>query len=198
MKNKSVLEITVKKEINVSKNVIRWNYWDHDHLDEVHGGYEESNVLFEKNDVVFRVDKLKIPFLPFFKPITPIFMVQKDEDTMYTFAIQYGVLSKTTIVVKELERNKSEITMNYKFYLDGWRRILRPILKRLIPIWNERVWVEDFELKIRRQFVLNLGFKDFYGLPKNIKDRKVGSGKKIVLPLPRVKSSKRDTHPLKE
>jgi len=77
MKKKNILEITVKKKINVSKDVIRWNYWDHDHLDEVHGGYEESNILFEKNDVVFRVDTLKIPFIPFFKPITPVFMVKK-------------------------------------------------------------------------------------------------------------------------
>ena len=125
-------------------------------------------------------------------------MVQKDKDTLQTFAIQYGVLSKTTILIKELTKNKSEITMNYKFYLNGWRKILRPLLERLIPIWNERVWKEDLELKLRRQFVLNLGFKDFYGLPKNIKDRKVDFNRRVVLPVPRVKSSKRDMHPLKD
>jgi len=117
---------------------------------------------------------------------------------LQTFAIQYGVLSKTTILIKELTKNKSEITMNYKFYLNGWRKILRPLLERLIPIWNERVWKEDLELKLRRQFVLNLGFKDFYGLPKNIKDRKVDFNRRVVLPVPRVKSSKRDMHPLKD
>ena len=198
MKKNNILEITVKKKINVSKDVIKWNYWDHDHLDKVHGGYEESNILFEKNDVVFRVDTLKIPFMPFFKPTTPVFMVQKDNDTLQTFTIQYSVLSKTTIQVNELAKNKSEITMNYKFYLNGWRKILSPLLERLIPIWNVRVWREDLELKLRRQFVLNLGFKDFYGLPKNIEERKIDSNKEIVLPVPRVKSSKRDMHPLKD
>ena len=198
MNSEDVLEITIKKKINVSKDAIKWNYWDHDHLDEVHGGYQESNVLFEKNNIVFRVDTLKIPYVPFFKPITPIFMVQKNEDVMHTFAIQYGVLSKTTIITKELNKNKSEVTMNYKFYLNGWRKLLRPLLKRLIPIWNEKVWIEDLELKLRRQFVLNLGFKDFFGLPKNIKDRKINSNRKIILPVPRVKSSKRDMHPLKD
>ena len=38
---------------------------------------------------------------------------------------------------------------------------LRPILKILIPKWNQKVWNEDFGIKIRRQKMLDMNFKDF-------------------------------------
>lgn len=106
-------------------------------------------------------------------------------------------MSKTTITVKEINSNECRVTMNYKFYLNGWRRILRPILKRLIPKWNEKIWLEDLPIKLRRQLVRNIGFKDFYGLPKDIKDRIKTEGNEVSLPLPRIKDSNRDKHPLK-
>ena len=88
--------------------------------------------------------------------------------------------------------------MNYKFYLSGWRAILRPLLKRLIPIWNEKVWQEDLPVKLRRQKVIDMGFKDFWGLPNKVEDRKPNKTFKLNLPIPRPKNSSRDRHPLKK
>ena len=36
---------------------------------------------------------------------------------------------------------------------------------------ESKVWNEDFGIKIRRQKMLDMNFKDFVGLPKNIEDR---------------------------
>ena len=36
MSNKNILELTIKKEINCSKDVAFWNYWDHEHLNVIH------------------------------------------------------------------------------------------------------------------------------------------------------------------
>jgi hypothetical protein len=193
-----ILEINVKKTIQCSKEVAFWNYWDHEHLDVVHSGYKKSDILYDKENYLFRVDLIKIPFIPFFKFTTPIFMVQHDKNKLLTFAIQFGVISKTTITIRSLETSKSEITMNYKFYLNGWRKILKPILKRLIPIWNEKVWKEDYSVKIRRQKILDMNFRDFIGLPDLIKDRiSNGETKELKLPIPRPKNSTRDRHPIK-
>ena len=82
-------------------------------------------------------------------------MVQHDDETLYTYAIQLGVVSRTTIKIIEIESNKTKLIMNYKFVLDGIQIILYPILKFLIPKWNEKVWVEDIPLKLRRQKVLS-------------------------------------------
>ena len=130
---KEILEISIDKTIDCSKEVAQWNYWDHEHLDVIHKSYNTSDILYEKNNFLFRVDLIKIPFVPFIHFTTPIFMVQHDEDTTITYAIQFGVLSKTTITIKSISKTKCEINMNYKFHLNGWKKILKPILRKLIP-----------------------------------------------------------------
>jgi hypothetical protein len=195
---KDILEINIKKNIKCSKEVALWNYWDHEHLDVIHGGYTKSDILYDRENYLFRIDLIKIPFVPLMKFTTLIFMVQHDNDTLLVFATQFGVLSKTTITIKSLENTKCEITMNYKFYLNGWRGLLRPLLKKLIPIWNEKVWREDCPVKIRRQKILDMNFKDFVGLPEKITDRINNSKKEFKLPIPRPKNSTRDQHPLRK
>jgi len=197
MKNSDVLEVEIHKKINCSKDVALWNYWDHEHLDIVHGGYKESHILYDKNNFMFRVDNIKVPF-PFIKFQTPLFMVQHDEDTIYVYAVQIGVISKTTITVKSLNTSSCHITMNYKFYLNGWRKILKPFLKIMIPKWNEKVWLEDLPIKIRRQKVLDMNFKDFKGLPEKINEREKNKDENISFkrPIPRPINSSRDQHPL--
>ena len=86
--------------------------------------------------------------------------------------------------------------MNYKFYLNGWRKLLKFLLKKLVPIWNEKVWQEDLPVKLRRQKMLDLGFEDFIGLPKEINRRNKNEDYKLKLPIPRPKKSTRDLHPL--
>jgi hypothetical protein len=197
MKNSDVLEVEIYKEINCSKDVALWNYWDHEHLDITHSAYKESNILYDKNNFMFRVDNIKIPF-PFMNFQTPLFMVQHDEDTIYVYAVQIGVISKTTITIKSLNNSSCQIIMNYKFYLNGWRKILKPFLKIMIPKWNEKVWLEDLPIKIRRQKVLDMNFKDFKGLPEKINEREKNKDENISfkLPIPRPINSSRDQHPL--
>jgi hypothetical protein len=71
MKN-NILDVTCKKTVNVSTAVALWNYWDHEHLDVVHKGYKESNIMYERDDFMLRVDEISIPvpFIPFFKLTT--------------------------------------------------------------------------------------------------------------------------------
>ena len=196
MNKRDILEVNIKKEVECSKNVAFWNYWDHEHLDVVHDGYQQSDILYDKKNFLFRIDKIKIPVIPFLKFTTPIFMVQDTDEVLFVYAIQMGVTSKTTITIKSINKKKCEINMNYKFYLNGWRRILRPLLKRLIPKWNEKVWKEDLTVKLRRQKILNMNFKDFVGLPDEKGDRYNDDVKELKLPIPRPLKSSRDLHPL--
>jgi hypothetical protein len=196
---KSIVEVEIQKKINCSKDVIFWNYWDHEHLDVVHNNYKKSDVLYDKENFMFRVDNIQIPVFKFLKSITPIFMVQHDQNTLITFAVQFGILSKTKITVEEIDKEKSIITMNYKFELNGWKIILKPILKYLIPKWNENVWQEDLPLKLRRNKILKYNFKDFIGMPNNIADREIYNNKyNLKLPIPRPKNSSRDQHPFRK
>ena len=197
MKNK-ILEVSINKEINCSAEVAWWNYWDHEHVDVVHDAYKKSDILYDDKNFMFRIDEIKIPKIPFLTSKTSIFMVQHDKNTIFQFAVQFGIISKTTIKILSIERSICSINMNYKFYLNGWRIILKPILKKLIPIWNERVWNEDLPVKLRRQKVIDMNFKDFHGLPQNIHERKYEGPINFKLPILRSKNSRCDLHPLKK
>ena len=192
----NILEISISRNVKCSKEIAKWNYWDHEHLDVVHGGYKSVDILYDKDNFCFGYSRIKVPVVPFLYSLTPLFLVQHDDSTQFTYAIQFGVLSKTTIKIKDTSTGSCEITMNYKFYLNGWKIILKPILKMLIPVWNKKVWVEDLPVKLRRQKVLKMGFKDFHGLPDDIEQRKGHEIKKVKLPIPRPRKSSRDLHPL--
>ena len=90
---------------------------------------------------------------------------------------------------KEISKDKCLVTLNYKFKLSGIQVLLYPILKILLPIWNERAWKEDLPLKERRQKVKRMNFKDFEGLPKNIEDRKFDGEINFNIPVRRLRKS---------
>ena len=192
----NVLEVEISKKVNCSKEIAKWNYWDHEHLDVVHGGYSSVDTLYDADNFCFNYTRIKIPVIPFLSTMTPLFLVQHDEFTQFTYAIQFGVVSRTTIKIKELTKSSCEITMNYRFHLNGWKKILYPILKYLIPKWNKKVWLEDLPVKLRRQKVLEMGHRDFIGLPDDISLRENHEIRKTRLPLARPRNSSRDQHPL--
>ena len=117
MMSNNILDVTCEQTANVSRAVAFWNYWDHEHLDIIHDSYEESNIMYDRDNFIFRVDKIRIhvPFLPFIRLTTPIFMVQHDDNTLYTFAVHLGIVSKTTITIKEIMVDRCKITMRYQF-----------------------------------------------------------------------------------
>ena len=187
MKNE-ILEIEITKQVNCCKNVAFWNYWDQEHLEVVHKGYQNVQILYETDQCMFSARNIKIPLIGLWVTAS-ILMVQKDENTLVSYATQLGVLSKTTVKIKDQSKDSCEIVMHYKFYLNSWQKLLKPLLKILIPKWNEKVWIEDLPIKLRRQKVLRYNFKDFIGLPKKIEDRKYEGEIKLSIPIPRPKKS---------
>ena len=192
-----ILEKTIERNIKVSKAVVWWNYFDHEHLDVIHAGYKEAHVLFEKENYFVNIYKVKIPFVPFFCFKFPVFGFMEDEDTYVNYSFQFGIDSKLTVSVNEIKKDYCKIKMNYKFNLVGLRVIFYPLLKLMVSRWNEKVWMEDMPVKTRRQMVLRMGFKDFYGLPDKIEERFYEDTLKLNLPIKRPRHSTRDRHPLK-
>ena len=186
MSNK--FEMIFKKEINCSASVAFWNYWDQEHLEHIHDGYEKFKIIYEDKDLIFSVREVILPLIKL-KITTPIFMKQLDKNNLIAFGIIFGVLSETKVFINDIGHDKCSIKVTYKFYLNGWQKLLRPLLKYLTKKWFQKVWEEDFVLKTRRQKVLRYNFKDFVGLPKKIKDRTNNDEYILKLPLARPKNS---------
>ena len=189
-----ILHKKFKYDVPVSKEVIWWNYWDHEHLDVVHSGYKSAEIIYENEKVYLGYFTVKAPFVPFLSFSFPIFGVYENENTYVVHSFQYGIPSKFTFTTKEKENGQTELEMDYKFHLKGLNIFYYPILNFFIKKWNHRVWKEDLPLKNRRQMVLDLGFKDFHGLPDEIKDRVRKEKIKFKLPIPRPKKSPRDKY----
>ena len=49
-----IIEVSIKKKVNCSKDVAFWNYWDHEHLDVVHKGYKKSDIMYDSKNFLFR------------------------------------------------------------------------------------------------------------------------------------------------
>jgi len=191
-----ILNLTFKRKVNACAKVCLWNHWDQDHANYVHKGlYTETEIFYEDDRVILTLHRLKIPLLPFLIINTVDFVVLKDKNTVCTYGFQFGIPSLSTAVYKDIGKDKCLVTVNYKFKFSGLQILLYPLIRFLVPRWNLRTWKEDLPLKLRRQKVKRLNFKDFKGLPSKIKDRKFSGPIDFNLPISKLK---RDNNKLKK
>lgn len=184
-----VVEHNFTREVDASAAAVWWNYWDHEHLVVVHKSYTDAKILYEDQRMATLLLTYKLPIFSWIKSQSLNIMIKKDKGTIR--AINTGLLGVpvvTTIKVNEDRRDHCIIKINYRFFLLGWKQILEPFLNIMIPSWNEQVWQEDLPLKLRRSKMLRLGFRDFYGLPVKIKDRRFEDEIKFIrIPLSKLR-----------
>ena len=185
-----ILSSTFKRKVNCSASVCLWNHWDGDHINYTHKGiYSESEIFYEDDRVILFFHSLKVPLIPFLKINTIDMTVLKDKNTVCTYGFQFGIPSLSTAKYKDIAKDKCLVEVNYKFKFSGLKILLYPLIKYLIPKWNERTWNEDLPLKLRRQKVKRMNFKDYRGLPNKIKDRKFNGQIDFKLPISRLRKS---------
>jgi len=185
-----ILDVTYKRKVDCSSNVCMWNHWDHDHINYTHEGiYNESQIFYEDDRVVLFFHKLSVPLIPFLKVGTLDMTALKDKNTVVTYGFQFGIPSLSTAKYTDIGKDKCLVEVNYKFKFTGLKIILYPLIKYLIPKWNERTWQEDLPLKLRRHKVKKMNFKDFVGLPKKKKDRRFNGKTDFKLPISRLKKA---------
>ena len=142
-----ILSRTFKRRVNSSLNVCLWNHWDCDHINYVHKGfYTESEIFYEDDRFVLIFHSLKVPLIPFLKINTIDVTVLKDKNTVCTYGFQFGIPSLSTAKYKEIAKDKCLVEVNYKFKFTGLNILFYPLIKYLIPKWNERTWNEDLSL----------------------------------------------------
>ena len=193
-----ILSSTFKRKVNCSASVCLWNHWDGDHINYTHKGiYTQSEIFYEDDRVILFFHSLKVPLIPFLKVSTIDMTVLKDKNTVCTYGFQFGIPSLSTAKYKDIAKDKCLVEVNYKFKFTGLKILLYPLIKYLIPRWNERTWDEDLPLKLRRQKVKRMNFKDYRGLPNKIKDRKFSGPIDFKLPISRLKKNdnKLTNHP---
>ena len=101
----------------------------------------------------------------------------------------FGIMARLLMEYKEINPRKTKLVNTYEINLPFYLIPLKKIIKKMILKWNATNWVEDVPLKMRRMQALQLGFIDFYGIPKNQAIKNTSIKLDIKLPLPRLKDS---------
>lgn len=166
-----IVEFECERELDCAASVGVWNYWDMEHPQFVHSGMHGQDLIYETKDFNAGICWMINPMLPFIRSSSVQVIIRHDENTFVNISNYFGVPSVVSYKITEPRKDHSVYKMKYTFYLTGWRVIWAPLVKYFLPKWNLRTWTEDLPLKIRRQKVLRMGFKDFVGLPDNIEDR---------------------------
>lgn len=178
-----------ERDVDAGRAAVLWNYWDHEHLVVVHKNYTDARLIYENDAMAALLLTYRLPVFSFLRSHSLNVMIQHAPHTLKAVNIGlFGIPVLTTVRIEEDRRDHCRLRITYRFFLLGWKSALAPLLTFLVPRWNEQVWREDLPLKLRRQKMLRLGFRDFYGLPERREDRRYDGDLSFTkLPLSRLK-----------
>lgn len=151
-------------EMDCPKEVVQWNYYDHEHLIGTHYKYyDRARILAERDDWALVYRSKKMPFLPVYT--SGIGLQYMDGDTMKTFhKDSWGFLLEQDTAFEDLPDHRCRVTVTYQIDIHPWLKFLEPVFHRLFQSWFIEVWAEDLPMRLRRWKVHQLGFKDFVGI----------------------------------
>jgi len=182
-----------EKEMDCSKEVVIWNYFDHQHVVGTHFKYySRYKIIAEKNEwsLVQRFYRLPIIGL---KTSSYGYMWLENPNLIRSFQFgKMGMVMDQTIELKDLGPDKCLVSTEYRLEAPGIFKPFEPLWRRITAKWFINTWDEDAPMRIRRQKVWKLGFRNFAGIdyinkktaqPAQIPDRPYP----IELPVPKIK-----------
>ena len=149
-----------------TKELLIWNYWDHEHIVGTHfQHYKKVNILIENDNYCLSERWAKLPFVPFyFKEITFAILTNENQQDVFHYAFFNLIKSKQTFVFKEDNNKNCSVTRYDYFEVPKFLRFLQPFFDKIMKKWFVDVWNEDMPMRERRMKVWNLGFQDFKGI----------------------------------
>ncbi len=152
------------KEQDCPKEVVMWNYYDHEHLLGTHHKlYRGARVLAERDDWALVYRRSKVPIVPFQNQ--GIGFQYMEGNVMKTFHLDsVGLLLEMEVHFHDLPNNRSKMEVIYNIRVPKWLAFVEPLFKMVFKSWFKGAWAEDVPMRNRRWKVHQLGFKDFHGI----------------------------------
>jgi hypothetical protein len=158
------LQAQFQADMDCPKEVVMWNYYDHEHLVGTHYKlYDRARVVAERDDWALVYRSKRMPFLPF--RTAGIGFQYMDGNTMKSFhKDSIGFFLETDIEFIDRPENRCTIRVTYRINTHPFFKLFAPLFKRLFEKWFWATWEEDAPMRLRRWKVHNLGFKEFGGV----------------------------------
>jgi hypothetical protein len=161
---RATLQAQFEAEMDCPKEVVMWNYYDHEHLVGTHYKlYNKARVLAERDNwsLVFRSKRM--PLLPFYT--SGIGFQYMDGNTMKSFhKDSIGFMLEMEALFKDLPNDRCSVTVTYRINTHPFFKLFEPLFKKIFARWFWATWEEDAPMRLRRWKVYKLGFKDFSGI----------------------------------
>jgi hypothetical protein len=151
-------------EMDCPKEVVMWNYYDHEHLVGTHYKlYNKARVLAEKGSWSLVYRSKKMPLLPFYT--SGVGFQYMDGNVMKSFhKDSIGFMLQMEADFKDLPNDRCSVTVTYRIDTHPIFKPFEPFFQKIFKRWFWATWEEDAPMRLRRWKVHKLGFKDFGGI----------------------------------
>lgn len=158
---------TEHQEAPVSKDVVIWNFLDFPHAPIVHKrSYKYCKILAKYGPVTF-VEFGANNGLTRFLPITIKHLMWHQfippDTILHLSKSSFGTYLKVVAKVTEFKRDDqvyTKITHTFNMHIPFFLLPFKSIITRYLKRWSKILWEEDLAMCLRRQKVLDAGFKD--------------------------------------
>jgi hypothetical protein len=161
----AVLTAKCALDMDCPKEVVVWNYYDHEHVVGTHYKYYSAfKILAERDDWCLIARYYKLPIIRL-RTSSIGFMYMESPNLIRS--IQHGKLGLVLdqrIQLDDLDGERCRVTCSYTVEVPGFARVFQPLFQRVLAQWFHDTWVEDAPMRLRRWKMWKLGFRDFRGL----------------------------------
>lgn len=183
------LTASAELEMDCAKDIVIWNYYDHEHVVGTHyKQYTAARVIAEKDDWCLVERSYRIPIFRI-KNRSLGMMYRESEDIFRS--LQYGAFGTVfyqKLWIKEIDADRCLVGSSYEVEIPKIFKPVFPVIQklfqRMMKKWFHAVWEEDAPMRLRRAQVLKLGFRDFVGI--DYINRKTQAPEKPNVPLPKL------------
>ena len=197
----AVLFSRCEKEMDCSKEVVIWNYFDHEHVVGTHYKYyNKFNIVAEKGDWTLVERFYRLPIIGL-RTSSYGFMYLDNPNLIRS--IQFGKLGLTMdqqIHLTDIGTDRCLVACEYRLEAPFFLKPFEGLWRRITDRWFIATWDEDAPMRVRRQQVWKLGFRDFVGIDyinrKTAKPADLPNDRRypIELPVPKTKGRKDGTY----
>lgn len=152
-------------EMECPKEVVIWNYYDHEHVVGTHyKHYNYLRILAEKDGWCLVERFYKLPIIQL-RTSSLGFMYLENPNLIRS--IQYGKLGivfDQEIHLQDLGPDRCKVTSIYTMKVWSVFSVFEGLFKRVTTKWFRNTWDEDAPMRLRRWKVWKLGFRNFEGI----------------------------------